>query len=170
MLPYPGLPTDIQAQLMALLSVVPGISIITDKVFPDRFMHAAELVRMGARIRREGPSAIVSGVPGLSGANVMASDLRASAALVLATLAAEGESVIRRIYHLDRGYDRLEQKLNDLGAGIVRRADAPENVPPSLALAGTMLPDDGDHELKGPNWLRARDRDRLKIHHPDGIE
>ena len=110
MLPYPGLPTDVQAQLMALLTIVPGISIVTDKVFPDRFMHAAELARMGASIRREGPSAIISGVPALSGASVMASDLRASAALVLAALAAHGDSVIRRIYHLDRGYDRLEHQ------------------------------------------------------------
>ncbi len=112
MLPYPGLPTDVQAQMMSLLTTVPGISIITDKIFPDRFMHVAELGRMGASIRREGPSGIISGVPMLSGAGVMASDLRASAALVLAALAAQGDSVVRRIYHLDRGYDRLEHKLN----------------------------------------------------------
>jgi UDP-N-acetylglucosamine 1-carboxyvinyltransferase len=169
MLPYPGLPTDVQAQLMALLTIVPGISIITDKVFPDRFMHAAELARMGARIRREGPSAILSGVPALSGASVMASDLRASAALVLAALAAQGDSVIRRIYHLDRGYDRLEHKLNDLGAGITRTADIPANMPASLSIgAAEMLPsDDGEHELRGPNWLR--NRERLKIHHPDDL-
>ncbi|MFN0056637.1 MAG: UDP-N-acetylglucosamine 1-carboxyvinyltransferase, partial [Planctomycetales bacterium] len=167
MLPYPGLPTDVQAQLMALLAIVPGISIITDTVFPDRFMHAAELARMGARIRREGPSAIVSGVPALSGASVMASDLRASAALVLGALAAQGDSLIRRIYHLDRGYDRLEHKLNDLGAGIVRAEDAPLNMPASLSInvAEAFAPDDGDHELKGPNYLRARDR--LKIHFPE---
>lgn len=170
MLPYPGLPTDVQAQLMALLTIVPGISIVTDKVFPDRFMHAAELARMGARIRREGPSAIVSGVSGLSGAGVMACDLRASAALVLAALAAQGDSVIRRIYHLDRGYDRLEQKLNDLGAGIVRAQDTPANIPESLSTGHVeLLPsDDGEHELRGPNWLR--NRDRLKIHYPDGRE
>ncbi|MSR60671.1 MAG: UDP-N-acetylglucosamine 1-carboxyvinyltransferase [Planctomycetaceae bacterium] len=170
MLPYPGFPTDVQAQLMALLTIVPGISIITDKVFPDRFMHAAELARMGARIRREGPCAIVSGVAGLSGASVMASDLRASAALVLAALAAEGDSVIRRIYHIDRGYDRLEDKLNDLGASIVRTQDAPHNMPASLTVsAAEMLPaDEGDHALKGPNWLNRRER--LKIHHPDEIE
>lgn len=170
MLPYPGLPTDVQAQLMALLTIVPGISIITDKVFPDRFMHAAELVRMGARIRREGPSAIVSGVPGLSGASVMASDLRASAALVLAALAARGDSAIRRIYHLDRGYDRLEHKLNDLGAGIVRVQDTPANLPASLSInSAEMLPaDDAEHDLKGPNWLRHKDR--LKIHHPDEVD
>ncbi|MFM8223645.1 MAG: UDP-N-acetylglucosamine 1-carboxyvinyltransferase, partial [Planctomycetaceae bacterium] len=129
MLPYPGLPTDIQAQLMALLATVPGISIITDKVFPDRFMHVAELARLGARIRREGAGAIISGVDQLSGASVMASDLRASAALVLAALAARGDSVVRRIYHLDRGYDRLEFKLRDLGANIIRVADTPQNLP-----------------------------------------
>ena len=167
MLPYPGLPTDVQAQLMALLTTVPGISIITDKVFPDRFMHAAELARMGASIRREGPSAIISGVPELSGASVMASDLRASAALVLAALAAKGDSVIHRIYHLDRGYDRLEHKLNDLGAGIVRAQDIPLNMPASLSIsAAEMQPaDDGGHELRGPKWLRSREN--LKIHAPE---
>lgn len=169
MLPYPGLPTDVQAQLMALLTTVPGISIITDKVFPDRFMHAAELARMGARIRREGPSAIVSGVAALSGASVMASDLRASAALVLAALAAQGDSVIHRIYHLDRGYDRLEHKLNDLGAGIVRTTDTVANMPASLSITATEMlrSDDGEQELKGPNWIR--NRERLKIHHPDDL-
>src|SRR6516162_278002 len=167
MLPYPGLPTDVQAQLMALLTTVPGISIVTDKVFPDRFMHASELARMGATIRREGPSAIISGVPALSGASVMASDLRASAALVLAALAARGDSVVRRIYHLDRGYDRLEIKLNDLGAGIVRAQDIPLNMPASLSISpAEMLPsDDGDHELRGPKWLRAREN--LRIHAPE---
>ncbi len=167
MLPYPGLPTDVQAQLMALLATVPGISIITDKVFPDRFMHASELVRMGASIRREGPSAIISGVPELSGASVMASDLRASAALVLAALAAQGDSVVRRIYHLDRGYDRLEHKLNDLGAGIVRAQDVPLNMPASLSISpAEMLPEEeADHALRGPKWLRAREN--LKIHFPE---
>ncbi len=114
--PYPGIPTDVQAQLMALLTRAEGLSIVTDKVFPDRFLHAPELVRLGAGIRREGPSAIITGIPKLSAACVMASDLRASAALVIAALAAEGETVIRRIYHLDRGYDSLEVKLNQLGA------------------------------------------------------
>ena len=167
MLPYPGLPTDVQAQLMSLLAIVPGISIITDKVFPDRFMHAPELVRMGASIRREGPSAIISGVPALSGASVMASDLRASAALVLAALAADGDSVVRRIYHLDRGYDRLEHKLNDLGAGIVRAQDIPLNMPASLSInPAEILPDEEDeHALRGPKWLRAREN--LKIHLPE---
>lgn len=130
-LPYPGLPTDVQAQMMALLCLADGMSIITDKVFPDRFMHAAELSRLGATIRREGASAIINGARRLSGASVMASDLRASAALVLAGLAAEGTTTIRRIYHLDRGYERLEQKLSGLGASIQRLPDesAPVTVP-----------------------------------------
>jgi UDP-N-acetylglucosamine 1-carboxyvinyltransferase len=131
-LPYPGIPTDIQAQLTALLATVPGRSVVTDQVFPDRFLHAPELVRMGARIRREGNSAIVSGVDRLSGACVMASDLRASAALVLAGLAATGPTVVRRIYHLDRGYERLESKLSRLGADIARAVDEPPNVPEAL--------------------------------------
>ncbi len=134
-LPYPGVPTDVQAQLTALLCTASGISVITDKVFPDRFLHIPELCRMGARIRREGASGIISGVSQLSGACVMASDLRASAALLLAALAAEGETVIRRIYHLDRGYERLERKLNMVGADIRRVVDAPENLPASLQLS-----------------------------------
>lgn len=131
-LPYPGIPTDIQAQLTALLTTVPGTSVVTDNVFPDRFLHAPELVRMGASIRREGNSAIVSGVERLSGACVMASDLRASAALVLSGLAASGPTVVRRIYHLDRGYEHLESKLRQLGADIVRVRDEPLNVPEAL--------------------------------------
>ena len=119
---------------MALLCLANGISVVTDKVFPDRFLHAAEMVRLGATIRREGPSAIISGVRQLSGACVMASDLRASAALVLAGLAAEGETVVKRIYHLDRGYEHLERKLNYLGADISRIEDKPENMPRSLCL------------------------------------
>jgi UDP-N-acetylglucosamine 1-carboxyvinyltransferase len=131
-LPYPGIPTDIQAQLTALLATVPGTSLVTDNVFPDRFLHAPELVRMGARIRREGNSAIVSGVERLSGACVMASDLRASAALVLSGLAASGPTVVRRIYHLDRGYEHLETKLRQIGADIARVRDEPLNVPEAL--------------------------------------
>lgn len=133
-LPYPGLPTDVQAQFMALLSRADGISVVTDKVFPDRFMHVAELVRLGASIHREGQSAIINGTGRLHGACIMASDLRASAALVLAAIAAEGESVIRRIYHLDRGYEQLEERLNLLGADIRRVEDCAENVPASLRL------------------------------------
>ncbi|MHC4879715.1 MAG: UDP-N-acetylglucosamine 1-carboxyvinyltransferase [Planctomycetota bacterium] len=137
-LPYPGLPTDVQAQFMALLSLADGISVVTDKVFPDRFMHVAELVRLGARIHREGQSAIINGVERLSGACVMASDLRASAALVLAALAADGETVVRRIYHLDRGYERIEQRLNALGASIRRVDDCADNVPSALQLAQSV--------------------------------
>ena len=122
-LPYPGIPTDLQAQLMALMSLARGSGMIRDHVFPDRFMHVPELNRMGASIRQHGDCALVTGVTHLSGAQVMASDLRASAALVLAGLAAQGETVIRRIYHLDRGYERLEEKLNVLGANIRRIAD-----------------------------------------------
>lgn len=133
-LPYPGLPTDVQAQFMALLSRADGISVVTDKVFPDRFMHVAELVRLGASIHREGQSAIINGTDRLHGACVMASDLRASAALVLAAMASEGETVIRRIYHLDRGYEQLEKRLNALGADIRRVNDCAENVPASLRL------------------------------------
>lgn len=118
--PYPGIPTDTQAQFMALLSSLPGTSVVTDTVFPDRFMHASELTRMGARLQRSGDATVVQGVTTLSAAPLMASDLRASAALLLAAIAADGESQIRRIYHLDRGYVRLEEKLNQLGAGIVR--------------------------------------------------
>jgi len=125
--PYPGLPTDCQAQFMALLSTVTGESRITDCVFHERFMHAAELVRMGANIRVHGNTAILNGVSKLSGAPVMASDLRASAALVLAAMAAEGRSEIRRVYHLDRGYHAFEQKLNQLGAKIQRVDDGPQN-------------------------------------------
>ena len=164
MLPYPGLPTDVQAQFMSLLTSAPGISIVTDKVFPDRFLHAPELVRMGARIRREGASAIISGVPALSGASVMASDLRASAALVLAALAASGDSVIRRIYHLDRGYDQLENKLNALGASIQRVTDTPYNMPDSLRVESEDFPwttETFEHELRGPNWSRGREPGRL---------
>lgn len=119
-LPYPAFPTDLQAQAMALTTVTPGISIITEKIYPNRFMHVPELARMGAKIFLEGPSAIVHGVKKLSGAPVMASDLRASAALVLAGLVADGETEVQRIYHLDRGYENLEQKLTSLGA-VIRR-------------------------------------------------
>jgi len=116
--PYPGFPTDLQAQFMAVMSLTPGVSVITDKVFPDRFIHIAELNRMGARIRREGNTAIVEGSKTLYGAPVMASDLRASAALVIAGLAAKGTTEIHRIYHLERGYEALEEKLTKIGAKI----------------------------------------------------
>lgn len=118
--PYPGFPTDLQAQFMALLSLAQGNSVVIEKVFPDRFMHVAELNRMAADLRKEGSTVIISGVKGLKAAPVMASDLRASAALVLAALAAEGTTVINRVYHIDRGYERIEQRLNPVGAKILR--------------------------------------------------
>ena len=114
--PYPGVPSDVQAQWTALLSLAEGRSTITDRVFPDRFMHVAELNRLGARIRRGGPSAVVEGVRRLDGATVTASDLRASAALVLAGLAAEGRTVVRHVHHLDRGYERLDRKARPAGS------------------------------------------------------
>lgn len=122
-LPYPGFPTDMQAQMMSLMSVTKGISVITEKIYPDRFMHVAELNRMGACIQREGPHAIIEGTKYLSGAPVMASDLRASAGLVLAGLAARGKTSISRIYHLERGYENIEKKLEGLGAKIWREKE-----------------------------------------------
>lgn len=119
-LPYSGFPTDAQAQMMSLLTLAPGISIITERIFESRFMHVSELARLGADIEIEGPSAIVKGGRPLSGAPVMASDLRASAALVIAGLAAKGATQVNRIYHLDRGYERMDIKLQKLGARIQR--------------------------------------------------
>ena len=119
-LPHSGFPTDVQAQMMALLTLAPGISIITERIFEARFMHVSELARLGADIEIEGPSAIVKGGRPLSGAPVMASDLRASAALVIAGLAAKGTTQVNRIYHLDRGYERMDEKLRKLGARIQR--------------------------------------------------
>jgi UDP-N-acetylglucosamine 1-carboxyvinyltransferase len=118
--PFPGMPTDLQAQLMALLCLADGNSIMTEKIFPDRFLHVAELSRMGAHLRKEGPTVIVQGVKRLVGAPVMASDLRASAALVLAGLAARGTTRINRIYHIDRGYAGIDEKLRGLGGDIQR--------------------------------------------------
>ena len=119
-LPYPGFPTDLQAQMMALMTVTDGISVITEKIYPERFMHISELNRMGAGVHLQGDSGIVKGVRRLSGAPVMASDLRASAALVLAGLVAQGRTDVQRVYHLDRGYDKLERKLAAVGARIWR--------------------------------------------------
>lgn len=119
-LPYSGFPTDVQAQMMSLLVLAPGISIITERIFESRFMHVSELARLGADIEIEGPSAIVKGGKPLSGAPVMASDLRASAALVIAGMAAKGTTQVNRIYHLDRGYENMEVKLQKLGARIQR--------------------------------------------------
>lgn len=118
--PYPGFPTDMQAQMCALLVRAPGVSVITDHVFPQRFMHVAELARMGAQIKLSQPTAVITGNGHLSGAPVMASDLRASAALLLAGLQAEGVTEINRVYHIDRGYEHIDEKLNDLGAHIER--------------------------------------------------
>ncbi len=122
--PHPGFPTDLQAQMMALLCLADGNSIVTEKVFPERFLHVAELSRMGAELHRQGATVVVTGVRGLRGAPVMASDLRASASLVLAGLAAAGETVVNRVYHLDRGYENLEARLEQLGAAITRRGDS----------------------------------------------
>jgi len=120
--PYPGFPTDLQAQFMALLSLARGNSVIIEKIFPDRFMHVAEMNRMAANLRKEGPAVIVAGVKKLIAAPVMASDLRASAALVLAGMAAEGTTIVNRVYHIDRGYEKIEERLNPVGANITRQS------------------------------------------------
>ena len=121
--PYPGFPTDLQAQFISLMSAANGTSIVKETIFENRFMHVPELQRMGADITLDGGSAIVRGTKKLTGAPVMASDLRASASLVLAGLIAEGKTTVRRIYHLDRGYERLEEKLASVGAEIIRLKD-----------------------------------------------
>ncbi len=121
--PFPGFPTDLQAQMMALMTKADGAAMITETIFENRFMHVPELCRMGANINVHGASAMVRGVPHLTGAEVMATDLRASVSLVLAGLAAEGETIVNRIYHLDRGYERLEEKLAACGAEIERLTD-----------------------------------------------
>lgn len=133
--PHPGFPTDLQAQLMALLSLADGNSVITERIYPQRFLHVAELTRMGAQLFRQGPTVVVSGVRELVGAPVMASDLRASASLVLAGLAARGRTVVHRVYHLDRGYDRMEVQLRALGATIDRVDD--RDLPDDAALPPT---------------------------------
>ena len=121
--PYPGLATDMQAQLMSLLCKAEGTSVLKETIFENRYMHVPELTRMGADIETEGRTAIVRGVDRLTGAEVMATDLRASMSLIIAALAAEGETTVRRIYHLDRGYERLEEKLSLVGADIERVGD-----------------------------------------------
>jgi UDP-N-acetylglucosamine 1-carboxyvinyltransferase len=136
---FPGFPTDLQAQFVALQCLAHGVSVTTEKIYPDRFMHISELARMGANVRKEGPSAIVSGVDRLSGAPVMASDLRASAALVLAGLVADGETEIHRVYHIDRGYERIEERLGALGAVIRRVADEDEVAEGAPAAASTKV-------------------------------
>jgi UDP-N-acetylglucosamine 1-carboxyvinyltransferase len=120
--PYPAFPTDMQAQVMALMTIAGGASVITETIFENRMMHVQELKRLGAEIEVEGNTAIVKGVAKLTGAKVMATDLRASACLVIAGLIAEGQTIIDRIYHLDRGYERIEDKLCALGARIRRVA------------------------------------------------
>jgi UDP-N-acetylglucosamine 1-carboxyvinyltransferase len=120
--PYPGFPTDLQAQLMALMSRARGTSHITETIFENRFMHVQELARLGAKIQLAGEVATIEGVERLKGAPVMATDLRASVSLVIAALAAEGETVVHRVYHLDRGFERLEEKLSRCGADIERVA------------------------------------------------
>ena len=122
--PYPGFPTDLQAQFMALLALAEGNSIIVEKVFPDRYMHVAELNRMAANLRKEGSTILICGAEKLMGAPVMASDLRASAALVVAALAAEGLTIVHRVYHIDRGYEKIEHRLNQVGAKIYRENDS----------------------------------------------
>jgi UDP-N-acetylglucosamine 1-carboxyvinyltransferase len=121
---YPGFPTDLQAQYMAWMTVAQGISFVTETIFENRFMHTQELARMGANIRIEGRQAIVAGEECLSGAQVIASDLRASASLVLAALVAKGETLLDRVYHIDRGYEKIEAKLAAVGANIQRVQDA----------------------------------------------
>jgi UDP-N-acetylglucosamine 1-carboxyvinyltransferase len=121
--PFPGFPTDLQAQLMALMTRADGVSHITETIFENRFMHVQELARLGARIRLNGDTATIEGVPRLKGAPVMATDLRASVSLVIAGLAAEGETTVNRVYHLDRGFERLEEKLAACGAAIERISD-----------------------------------------------
>jgi UDP-N-acetylglucosamine 1-carboxyvinyltransferase len=118
--PYPGFPTDLQAQFMALMTRADGRSVIRERIFENRFMHAPELARLGADISVHGSEAIVTGVPALIGAPVMATDLRASVSLVIAGLAAEGETIVNRVYHLDRGFERLEAKLAACGAQVAR--------------------------------------------------
>jgi UDP-N-acetylglucosamine 1-carboxyvinyltransferase len=120
--PYPGFPTDLQAQWMALMTLADGISVLNELIYPDRYMHIAELTRLGANIRRQGTIAIIQGTKSLSGAQVMASDLRASAALVLAGLVAEGTTEVHRVYHIDRGYEKIEERLINLGA-VIERVD-----------------------------------------------
>jgi UDP-N-acetylglucosamine 1-carboxyvinyltransferase len=131
-LPYPAFPTDVQSQMMALMALADGTSIVTERIYPDRFMAAAEIKRMGATITVSNGQAVIQGVERLQGAQVMASDLRASAALVLAGLAAEGETRISRVYHIDRGYERIEERLRKLGAKIER---VPESVDENTPVA-----------------------------------
>ncbi len=141
--PHPGYPTDLQAQMMALLSLASGNSVITERIFPQRFLHVAELIRMGAALEREGSTVVVSGVGRLVGAPVMASDLRASASLVLAGLAAKGQTIVRRVYHLDRGYEQMEVSLQQLSAQIQRIVDGSDGLHPAPTHVGDYAPVSG---------------------------
>ena len=138
-LPYPGFPTDMQSQLMALLTTANGTSIITETVFENRFMHVDELKRMGAQIIVEGHTAVIKGVPRLTGAPVKATDLRAGASLVIAGLMAEGETEIAGVHHIDRGYENLVSKLNAVGAKIKREylPEAEEEFPEKVSYLAT---------------------------------
>ena len=136
--PHPGFPTDLQAQFVAALAIAAGNSVVTERIFPERFMHVAELSRMGAEVFRQGPTVVISGVRRLIGAPVMASDLRASAGLVVAGLAAEGVTTVHRVYHIDRGYERIEERLASLGAAI-ERVDAEEARAARLAVAARSV-------------------------------
>ncbi|MEC7351821.1 MAG: UDP-N-acetylglucosamine 1-carboxyvinyltransferase, partial [Planctomycetota bacterium] len=139
--PHPGFPTDLQAQFMALLCLAEGNSVITEKIYPERFMHVAELSRMGGLFTRQGPTVVVQGVKSLIGAPVMASDLRASACLVIAALAAKGQTTINRVYHLDRGYVRMEERLSQLGANIQRVKAPPPNAVPEVRESTKSAPE-----------------------------
>jgi UDP-N-acetylglucosamine 1-carboxyvinyltransferase len=154
-LTYPGFPTDLQAQWMALMTLADGMSLVTETIYPDRYMHVAELMRMGAQIRRQGSTAIVVGPAPLSGAEVMASDLRASAALVLAALVARGTTEVRRVYHIDRGYERIEQRLQELGAQIARvrdeKPDADDPLAPEEVLGVHVLQPPGPRPAMQPS-------------------
>ena len=157
--PYPGFPTDLQAQWMAFATGLDGVATITETIFENRFQHVAELVRMGAKIRLEGRWAVVEGPSRLAGARVMASDLRASAALVIAGLAAEGETTIERVYHLDRGYQRMEEKLGAVGA----RREKGE------VMRLSVLPDRGRRDPLEAR-LRGRPRVRVPRHRAEGAD
>lgn len=136
--PHPGFPTDLQAQFVAALSLATGNSVVTERIFPERFLHVAELSRMGAQMFRQGPTVVISGVPRLIGAPVMASDLRASAGLVVAGLAAEGVTTVHRVYHIDRGYEKIEERLASLGA-LIERVDSEEAMAARMAVAARSV-------------------------------
>jgi UDP-N-acetylglucosamine 1-carboxyvinyltransferase len=149
-LPYPAFPTDLQAQWMTLMTLAGGMSIVTETIFTDRYMHVAELMRMGANVRRQGASAIVLGPADLSGAQVMASDLRASAALVLAGLIARGQTEVHRVYHIDRGYERIEERLAQLGAQIERVDERSDERGEEAGAIETLTPQPAQRSVPAP--------------------